>query len=96
MKHLLPLALILAASSLCSCTLAGRLIQTPVRLIQAGVRTVTDVDEAEPPATAESARLHGLALRHVTAPEPSQILAKNPATPTRHESHPEPQRVGGQ
>ena len=63
MKHLASLALIPIAFSLSSCTLASKLIQTPVRIIQAGVRTVTDADETTPPATAEAMRTHGIALK---------------------------------
>ena len=61
MKHLASLALIPFALSLSSCVLASRLIQAPVRLIQAGVRTVTDADDTTPPATAEAMRTHGIA-----------------------------------
>ena len=80
MKHLLRLALLFSVSSLCSCTLAGRLIQAPVRLMQAGVRTVTDVDQQGPPATTESSRINGLALRHSTTISDSGGLPENPVT----------------
>ncbi len=63
MKHLASLALIPIALSLSSCALVSKLIQTPVRIIQAGVRTVTDADETTPPATAEAMRTHGIALK---------------------------------
>ncbi|MFP6865517.1 MAG: hypothetical protein VCA35_06205 [Roseibacillus sp.] len=63
MKHLASLALIPIALSLSSCTLASKLIQAPVRIIQAGVRTVTDADDTTPPATAEAKRTHGIALK---------------------------------
>lgn len=93
MKNLILLALLLTVPSLCSCTLAGRLIQAPVRLIQAGVRTVTDVGEKEAPATADSLHLHGIALSHsattqprgqfTAAPSQSGILPENPAPSLR-------------
>ncbi|MFP6882359.1 MAG: hypothetical protein VCA34_15495 [Roseibacillus sp.] len=63
MKHLASLALIPIALSLSSCTLVSKLIQAPVRIIQAGVRTVTDADDTTPPATAEAKRTHGIALK---------------------------------
>ena len=63
MKYLVRLLPLLAIASLSSCTLAGRVIQTPIRLFQAGVRTVTDVDETQPAASADAARSHGIALK---------------------------------
>jgi hypothetical protein len=64
MKHLTVLLLFPLALALSSCTLANKLIQAPVRLLQAGVRTVTDVDDPTPPATAEASRTHGIALKN--------------------------------
>ncbi len=65
MNRLAPFFLILLTATLCSCGLAGRLLQTPVRLIQAGSRTVTgDARDPSPPATAEAARIHGIALKN--------------------------------
>ena len=67
MKHLVLLALLPATLCLSSCGLAGKLIQTPVRLIQAGVRTVSDADDTTPPATAEANRTQGLATKVSTS-----------------------------
>ena len=69
MKALALLCLAPLCLSFSSCTLAGRIIQTPVRLIQAGVRTVSDVDEPMTPATADAVRSHGLALKATTSAE---------------------------
>ncbi len=66
MKRLTLLAFAPLCLSVSSCGLAGRVIQTPIRLIQAGARTVSDVDETTTPATAESTRSHGLALKAST------------------------------
>ena len=96
MKHIILFALLLTVPSLSSCTLAGRVIQAPVRLIQAGVRTVTDVDEQVPPATAESARIHGLALKYSGAAQPSRNLPQNPAATLRGQIQAESQRPGGE
>ena len=64
MKRLAPIALLGLCASLCSCTLASKVIQTPVRLLQAGVRTVTDVQDTTPPATREATEVHGMAIKH--------------------------------
>ena len=72
MKALVLLCLAPLCLSLSSCTLAGKIIQTPVRLIQAGVRTVSDVDETSTPATADAVRSHGLALKTTTSAEPGR------------------------
>jgi|TARA_B110000196_G_C20887205_1_gene539530 hypothetical protein len=64
MKHLPALLLCPLALTLSSCTLANKLIQAPVRLLQAGVRTISDVDDPTPPATAEASRTHGIALKN--------------------------------
>ena len=63
MKHLALLALVPLVASVSSCALAGKIIQTPVRLLQAGVRTVTDVDDTTPPATREATQIQGVALQ---------------------------------
>jgi hypothetical protein len=63
MKLLAPLTLLPLVATLSSCALAGKLIQTPVRLLQAGVRTVTDSRDSTPPATREASELHGMALK---------------------------------
>ena len=63
MKHLTTLAVLILPLGLSSCALPGKLIQAPVRLIQAGVRTVTDVDDTTSPATAEAQRTTGLATK---------------------------------
>jgi hypothetical protein len=63
MKHLAPLALIPLAATLSSCAVASKVIQTPVRLLQAGARTVTEADDLTPPATREATGLQGLALK---------------------------------
>jgi len=63
MNHLAPLFLLPLVLTLSSCNLAGKLIQAPVRLIQAGARTVSDAQSATPPATAEAHRQHGIALQ---------------------------------
>ena len=47
----------------CSCGLAGKVIQAPVRLIEAGVRTVSDAKETATPAVADAARTRGLAIQ---------------------------------
>lgn len=96
MKHIILFALLLTVPSLSSCTLAGRLIQAPVRLIQAGVRTVTDVDEQVPPATTESYRIHGLALKHSGAAQSSRSLPQNPAAALRGQIQAKSQRPGGE
>ena len=96
MKYILLFALLLPVVSLSSCTLAGRLIQAPVRLMQAGVRTVTDVDEQVSPATAESNRIHGIALKHSEPVPFSRILQKNPAASVRGQIDAEPQRSAGE
>ncbi|HAT20162.1 MAG: hypothetical protein VCA40_01340 [Roseibacillus sp.] len=67
MKHLAKITLILGACTLSSCALANKLIQAPVRLLQAGVRTVSDVGDPTPPATAEATRVHGVALKNTEA-----------------------------
>lgn len=59
MKQLVLLAL---AGSLCSCGLAGRLLEAPVRLMEAGVRTVSDVNDTTTPATREASATIGVAL----------------------------------
>ena len=64
MKPLTVLLLFPLALALSSYTLASKLIQAPIRLLQAGVRTVTDVDDPTPPATAEASRTHGIALKN--------------------------------
>jgi len=64
MKHLTALLLCPLALALSSCTLANKLIQAPVRLLQAGIRTISDVDDPTPPATAEASRTHGMALKN--------------------------------
>ena len=92
MKHIILFALLLTVPSLSSCTLAGRLIQAPVRLMQAGVRTVTDVNEQVPPATAESLRSHGLALKHSEAARLSRSLPQDPTAAFRGQIQVEPQR----
>ena len=69
MKALALLCLAPLCLSLSSCALANKLIQAPVRLIQAGVRTVSDVDETMTPATADAVRTHGLALKITTSAE---------------------------
>ena len=94
MKHIILFALLLTVPSLSSCTHAGRLIQAPVRLMQAGVRTVTDVDEQVPPATAESTRSHGLALKHSEAAQLSRSLPQNPTAALRGQIQVESQRPG--
>ena len=63
MKALALPAITALCLSVPSCGLPGKVLQTPVRLIQAGVRTVSDVDEPTGPATAESTRTNGLALK---------------------------------
>lgn len=50
-------------SLLASCGLANKVIQPPLRLMQAGVRTVTEVDDTTTPATRDSQQLHGLAVK---------------------------------
>jgi len=67
MKVLALLCLIPLCPSLSSCALANKLIQAPVRLLQAGVRTVSDVGDPTPPATAEATRVHGVALKNTEA-----------------------------
>ncbi|MED5419692.1 MAG: hypothetical protein VYA27_13370 [Verrucomicrobiota bacterium] len=67
MKVLALLCLIPLCLSLSSCALANKLIQAPVRLLQAGVRTVSDVGDPTPPATAEATRAHGVALKNTEA-----------------------------
>ena len=54
MKHLAILCLLGLSLGLTSCALPAKLIQTPVRLLQAGVRTVTDVDEPSATPTTEA------------------------------------------
>lgn len=61
MKYLVLLAL---AGSLCSCGLAGRLIEAPVRLMEAGVRTVSDANETTTPATHDANATTGVALKY--------------------------------
>ncbi len=63
MKRLTLLALAPLTLGLSSCGLANKLIQAPVRLIQAGVRTVADADDPSPPASAEANRTQGIALK---------------------------------
>ena len=65
MKHLAPVTLLALCGLLTSCALPAKIIQTPVRLIQAGVRTVTDVDETTTPATRDTTEVHGIALKVV-------------------------------
>lgn len=70
MRRLAPFALLPLAAVLPSCGLANKLIQPPVRLIQAAGRTVTaDLGDPTPPATTEASRVQGIALR-ITLPDP--------------------------
>ena len=65
MKHLALLALLPLSGALTSCALPAKIIQTPVRLLQAGVRTVTDVDDTTTPATRDMTEVHGVAVKVV-------------------------------
>lgn len=62
MNRLAPFALLPLCALFGSCALAGKVIQTPVRLLQAGVRTVTDAGDTTSPATREATQFHGVAL----------------------------------
>lgn len=63
MRFLNYLALLSLTLGLSSCGLANKVIQTPIRLLQAGARTVSDVDDPTPPATAEASRTQGIAIK---------------------------------